>query len=258
MAVDSGESGIMIALPDQAARTTQEPVAVPDGREVTFGRGSAGDPVDLPLDDPSGEPVAGTILPTEGFWRITNLSSTRSYVVENDEGGGEYLRVPPGRRGMPVPFTRARVTVPSARGLVSLTVTAPEPDLGPARAAPVPPDPPENVFSIDVNAKYFLVLLALCEPRLREASSQEMPGTSEIVRRLRGLEPCRSITRAAVNFHIDYLARRKFRVRGTPGAEPGSRPRANWQREAIIATALRFGVVRDDHLTLLDGSTHGD
>ncbi|MFI6448432.1 serine/threonine protein kinase [Kitasatospora sp. NPDC050543] len=245
----AGTSALFVAVPGEGAGG---PVEVRPGHAVTFGRGVAGQSVDVPLDDPAGEPVAGRIRAADGFWLITNLSRLRSYVVENAEGGGEYLRVPPGRLDMPVPFTHARVMLPSADGLLSLTVTAPAPAYLDVPAPPGhPPDQMAAAFSLDCTAKYFLVLVALCEPRLGDASNPAIPGTREIVQRLRGLESCRSITQAAVNFHIDYLARRKLRVRTEQ--LPGTGPRVNWQREAVVSTALRFGVVRDEHLALLAG-----
>jgi hypothetical protein len=224
-------------------------VEVGRGQEVTFGLGSAQDPVDVPLEDPGAEPVAGRIRAADaGFWLITNLSRVRTYVVENDEGGGEYLRVPPGRLDMPIPFTCARVRLASAKGLLSLVVKAPEPAYLHA------PDPQAGAgqmaaaFLLDENAKYFLVLVALCEPRLRDAASMVIPNTSEITRRLQRLAGFRGISSAAVNFHIRYLAG-KLQIRQWPGHEPGAR--ADWQREAIVSRAIRFGLAREEHLRLL-------
>ena len=52
-----------------------------------------------------------------------------------------------------------------------------------------------------------------------------------------------------MNFQIDYLARTKLRVR-TPDGEGGP-GKADWQREALVRLALRFDLVRDEHLSLL-------
>ncbi|KUJ41362.1 hypothetical protein ACZ90_67980 [Streptomyces albus subsp. albus] len=218
-------------------------------QEVTFGRGAGGEAVDIPLHDPAVEPLAGRIRATADYWLITNLSQVSSYVVDNDDDRGEYVRVPPGRVNMPIPFTHARVTLPSLSGTPSLTVTAPRPAYldTPPRS---PVDPPTDAFALDEASKYFLVLVALCEPRLRDASTPAIPGTPEIVRRLREVGSWGGITRAAVNFHIEYLARHKLRVRGKQ--IPGTGERVNWQREAVVATALRFGLVRKEHLDLLD------
>ena len=53
------------------------------------------------------------------------------------------------------------------------------------------------------------------------------------------------LTRAAVNHHIDYLAIEKLRVKAP---EPG---RLDSKREALVAIALRYGIVRDEHRRLL-------
>ena len=58
-------------------------------------------------------------------------------------------------------------------------------------------------FSLDETAKYFLVLTALCEPRLRDGSSAALPTDPEIMDRLRPLPAGQDLTRSAVNFHID-------------------------------------------------------
>lgn len=65
---------------------------------------------------------------------------------------------------------------------------------------------------------------------------------------LHPLESCRDLTRTAVNFHIDYVARTKLRVRDPQGDGDA---KADWQRAALVATALRFNLVRDEHLAML-------
>src|SRR5690606_1199793 len=57
---------------------------------------------------------------------------------------------------------------------------------------------------------------------------------------------CGGLSRTAVNFHIDYLAREKLRVK-----EPSGAGRADWQRAAPVSVALRFDLVRAEHLHLL-------
>jgi hypothetical protein len=97
-------------------------------------------------------------------------------------------------------------------------------------------------------AKYFLVLVALCEPRLRDQPNHDVPTASQVAERLRPLPGCADLTRSAVNFHIDYLARTKLRFR--PDAdEPGGRMEG--KRAALAALALRLDLVREEHLALL-------
>ena len=60
------------------------------------------------------------------------------------------------------------------------------------------------------------------------------------------------LSRAAVNFHIDYLARAKLRVKVTAAEKQEGEPaKADWQRAAIVTLALQFDLVRHEHLALL-------
>lgn len=240
-------NALIVESPAGASRAPRS-IEVGDDQEVTFGRGGAETPVDLPLEDPGVEPVAGRIRAAAGFWLLTNLSQVRSYVVENGEGGGEYVRVPPGRLEMPIPFTCARVTMASANGLLSMTVTAPEPTYLHTPEPNAGVDPMAAAFALDESSKYFLVLVALCEPRLRDSSSMRIPNTSEIVHRLQRVASCRKFTSAAVNFHIRYLVR-KLQIRERKEGDSRSRP--GWQREAMVSRAMRFGLARKEHLRLL-------
>jgi serine/threonine-protein kinase len=97
---------------------------------------------------------------------------------------------------------------------------------------------------MDTGAKYFLVLVALCEPRLRHGGLAPVPTNPEVVRRLQQLPGCERLSREAVDFHVDYVARTKFRLR------PDGQGFAA-RREAVVGFALRFGVVGEDHLRLL-------
>ena len=96
--------------------------------------------------------------------------------------------------------------------------------------------------------RFPLVLVALCEPRLRDGASVVLPTVPQIVERLRPLESCRDLAGAAVNFHIEYLARTKLQVRD-PEADGDAK--TDWQRAAPVATTVRFTLVRDEYLAML-------
>ncbi len=81
-----------------------------------------------------------------------------------------------------------------------------------------------------------------------------LPSDKEIVSRLRPLPGCARITRSAVNFHIDYLARVKLRLRDAAEHEVG---RQESRRSALASFALRFDLVCDEHLALLSPSVSG-
>jgi hypothetical protein len=221
------------------------------GQAATFGRGSAQSPVDIALPDLAISRVAGRILAVEDHWLISNLSVRSTYVIENPEGGGEFVKVAPRRLEMPVPFEFSRVVVPGTGRSAAFLVFAPQHTYADVAANPDgSADATRTSFPLDETAKYFLILVALCEPRLWNPSSPVIPTAPEIMERLAGLPAVVGLTRAAVNFHIDYLAREKLRVK-TPGGAAGAK--ADWQRSALVSLALQFDLVREEHLALLDG-----
>lgn len=220
------------------------------GETADFGRGAPGSPVPVRLADPGVSRCAGQIAAAEDYWRLSNYSRTATYVVENLEGAGEHIKVAPGRLGAPVPFEFSRVLLPAEGADACFKVFAPQHAYQDDEAAPGGGERTTLPFALDPTAKYFLVLLALCEPRLRNASTGAVPGVGGVLDRLRPLESCRDLTRSAVNYHIDYLASVKLRLRDD-AAEPADGGLTGGKREELVAFALRFDLVREEHLTLL-------
>ncbi|WP_443078280.1 serine/threonine protein kinase [Streptomyces sp. SP17KL33] len=225
------------------------------GDVARFGRGSADSPVELRLGDPAVSRLAGEIRVTEDHWQLSNFSATQSYLVENPEGAGEYLRVPPRRAGAPIPFEFARVVLPTRGTTVSFQVFAPD-------HVYLDPDHVRGAgdrwgtqtltaYSLDETALYFLVLVALCEPRLRDESAIAVPTTPQVVERLSSHPEHRGLTARAVSSHIDYLAEEKLRLACPATTDAGQGARRNGKRESIVGLALRFGLVREEHLGLL-------
>ncbi|MFF4622723.1 hypothetical protein [Nonomuraea jabiensis] len=215
------------------------PLELDEGASATFGRRVRGSLMDLQLSDDRGlSREAGCIRATGDHWVISNTSSGATYVVENPEGGGEFVKVAPGEREVPIGYGFARVVIPTLSGLVSFLVWAPRDITGRARELA---GDTTAVFHLDRTKKYFLVLVALCEPRLRDPATAIIPTVPQILKRLADPE----LTRFAVNHHITYLAVEKLRVRGSGGGK------ADWQRAALVGTALRFDVVTQADLALL-------
>ncbi|BCB90009.1 serine/threonine protein kinase [Phytohabitans suffuscus] len=216
------------------------------GAVATFGRGHAGAPVDLVLPDAAVSRLAGQITAVEDYWLISNFSLRNTYAIENPEGGGEFVKLAPRRLDMPVPFEFARVVVPSAERSSAFYVFAPQHTYADRQPQPDgSADATRVAFPLDETSKYFKVLIALCEPRLRDPSSPVIRTVPEILDRLGdGV----GLSRSAVNFHIDYLARIKLRVKAVAGDAPG---KADWQRVALVSLALQFDLVREEHLVLL-------
>jgi hypothetical protein len=228
---------VLVQVPSPDGGRPLQVVPVKPGQTLRFGRGGPDAGVDIELAGQGVSRLAGELTAAEDYWLITNLSAETSYVVDNPEGGGEYITVAPRRIAAPVPFEFARVSLPTRERPAEFLVFAPQH----AYADPgVAPDgsPTVAAFSLDETAKYFLILVALCEPRLRDSASVALPTADEIAERL-------ELTRAAVNHHIDYLAIEKLRVKAP---EPG---RLDSKREALVAVALRYGLVRDEHRRLL-------
>ncbi|MFC4072038.1 hypothetical protein [Actinoplanes subglobosus] len=224
-------------------------VSLSPGSKARFGRGAPGAPVDVRLAGRGVPRSAGDIHATGDHWLLSNLSADKTYVVENPEGGGEHVKVPPGRLLAPIPFEISRVVLPAEQDFVRFNVFAPM-HAYLDRTAVVTPDGEGTLaaFPMDESAKYFLVLVALCEPRLRDRSHVAIPTVETVVHRLRPLPACADLSVAAVNFHIDYLARTKLRVKQDPVGDAG---RLDTKRAALVSLALRFNLVREDHLRLL-------
>ncbi|MER7207771.1 winged helix-turn-helix domain-containing protein [Streptosporangium sp. NPDC000239] len=230
-------SGILVQRGEQV-------LELAPGEHVTFGRGA----VDLVLPDLSVSRLAGRIDAVDDYWTISNLSRRSTYVVDTPEGDGEFVRVPAGRMRAPIPFElgRVRLSGDPSGGMASFLVFAPEHVL-------LRPDAPRReretaqTVPLDATATYFLILVALCEPRLRDPLCGVVPTIPEIIIRLAHL----GLGRSAVNFHIDYLARVKLQVR-----MPERPVRPDWRRVALVSLALRHDLVTTEHLALLETRSH--
>lgn len=230
----------------QSADDRPTVVELRPGESATFGRADA----DILLPDAAVSRAAGVVTAVEDHWVISNLSQRSTYVIENPEGGGEFVKLAPRRIDMPVPFEFARVVLPAGGRLANFYVFAAQHQYAdPREAAPFGADATTVAFPLDETAKYFLVLVALCEPRLRDSTAQVIRTVPEILERLAGAPAAAGLSRAAVNFHIDYLARAKLRVK-KPAAEQAD-GKADWQRAALVSLALQFDLVRHEHLSLL-------
>jgi hypothetical protein len=230
-----------------------ETVRLAPGGVARFGRGAPGAAVDITLPDRAVPRLAGEIAAAGDHWTLSNLSHTITYVVDNPEGAGEHVKVPPGRYAAPIPFEISRVVIPARGEFVTFQVFAPmHTFLDRSGAGPVGGDRTVSAFPLDESAKYFLVLVALCEPRLRDQSLVAIPTIERVVARLRPLPSCGDLTVAAVTFHIDYLARTKLRIKQEPAGE-----RLDTKRAALVSLALRFDLVREEHLRLLPPRADG-
>ncbi|MFE7898941.1 FHA domain-containing protein [Streptomyces sp. NPDC057424] len=219
------------------------------GERLMFGR--AGTDGGMTIDHGGVPRVAGEITAHRSFWLLSNLSEDQTYVVENPEGAGEHLKIAPGRMEAPVPFEFARVVLPAAGDLLAFDVWAPRHAFRSADRRGLPGTATAPAFALDRTSRYFAVLAALCEPRLRGEPHAPLPAVEQLVERLRPVWP--AVSRSSVYWNIDYLAL-KLRLRPGPDtAEPGLR--VNGKKESLVSLALRFDLVREDDLVVLAAAT---
>ncbi len=225
--------------------SVDDQVRIAAGEVLSFGRAAPGGGLTIAHE---GVPrVAGEITAHRSFWLLSNLSEHQTYVVENPEGAGEHLKIAPGRLEAPVPFEFARVVLPAAGDLLTFDVWAPRHAFRSADRQGLPGPVTAPAFALDRTSRYFAVLAALCEPRLRGEPHAPLPAVEQLVERLRGVWP--TVSRSAVYWNIDYLTL-KLRLRpGPEAAEPGQR--INGKKESLVSLALRFDLVREDDLTVL-------
>ncbi|GKQ40888.1 FHA domain-containing protein [Streptomyces sp. A012304] len=240
----------IIVVPPQC-EGPQEQLRLGPGERLAFGRAATGN--DLVIAHAGVSRVAGEITAHRAYWILSNHSAHQTYVVENPEGAGEHIKIAPGRQDAPIPFEFSRVVLPAAGDLLSFDVWAPchgfrARALGPG----VPGATTAPAFALDRTKRYFAVLTALCEPRLRHAPHAPLPTVDDVVERLRPTWP--GASRSAVNWNIDYLAL-KLRLRPGPETpEPGRR--LNGKKESLVSLALRFDLVRDEDLLALSSPAH--
>jgi hypothetical protein len=235
---------IIVVPPEYGGSGTQFRIAT--GERLAFGRATADN--DLVIAHEGVPRAAGEITAHRDFWILSNHSADQTYVVENPEGAGEHIKVAPGRLDAPVPFEFARVVLPAAGDLLSFDVWAPRHRYGQRRAHAGPAGArTAPAFALDRTKRYFAVLAALCEPRLRGEPHAALPTVDQLVERLRPTWP--AAARSSVYWNIDYLTV-KLRLRPGPDTvEPGQR--LNGKKETLVSLALRFDLVREDDLVVL-------
>ncbi|MFZ3467848.1 FHA domain-containing protein [Streptomyces sp. 4.24] len=223
------------------------------GQTLRFGRGAEGEGC-LRLPHAGVSRSAGEITASGTYWSLSNLSRSSTYVVENPEGAGEHIKIAPGRLAAPVPFEFARIVLPAGSELLTLDVWAPRHDYA-DRNEPGDPggDPTALAFPLDRSSRYFLVLTALCESRLRGEPHAPLPTVEQVVERLK--PHWTAANRAAVQWNIDYLAVKLRLKPGPDTADPG--PRLVGKKETLVSLALRFDLVGEDDLAALPAPATG-
>ena len=117
---------VLVQVPSPDGGLPSQVVHVQPGETLSFGRGGPDLDVDIRLAGDGVSRLAGELAAAEDYWLITNLSAEASYVVDNPEGGGEYITVAPRRIAAPVPFEFARVSLPTRERPAEFLVFAPQ------------------------------------------------------------------------------------------------------------------------------------
>jgi len=195
---------------------------------------------DLVVPTGPGVEAAGRVTAYPDHWRLGNHGAA-PLVVTDLEQVQSLVAVPGGRRSVVIPFELARV---SAGNSPLVTVFGPEPGDPEPEVSPCPGLATTRGLPklLDHHTTYFAVLIALCEPRLRQSVDAALPTSTEIAQRLsrRGI----TLTPRAVDWHIEYVAG-KLGVRHS--GQPG-RARRAWRKEAVASAALRQLLVGPEHL----------
>lgn len=190
-------------------------------------------------------PAMGRISARRDHWRLDNLGSPPLVVVDLERPQNQ-VTVGRGHAGVAVPFELARI---HDSGQPLATVFGPEPSVLQRTVSPCPAvQRTRQSCYLDPDTTYFAVLVALCEPRLSPlagaatTTAAVLPTSVEIARSLarRGIP----ITTRAVDAHIEYLVDKL----GLRSAEPATRARRSWRKEALVGTALRRELVAPDYL----------
>ncbi|MET9831236.1 FHA domain-containing protein [Streptomyces sp. NPDC006385] len=234
----------IIVVPGGSSRPGEQFRLAP-GETLSFGRG---DRTGLTIPHEGVSRDAGEIRAVDAHWTLSNLSGGQTYVVENPEGAGEHVKVAPGRLDAPIPFEFSRIVLPAGSELLSFDVWAPRHDYL-DRPGPRAGVPTASAFPLDRGKRYFQVLVALCAARLRGDPHAPLPTAEELTDLLRPNWP--SVSRTSVHWNIEYLSI-KLRLKPGPDATAEGGPRLNGRKERLVSLALRFDLVREDDLALLD------
>ncbi|MEU2672249.1 FHA domain-containing protein [Streptomyces sp. NPDC007164] len=245
----------IIVVPANCAGPADQ-IRLEPGETLAFGRNPAAPAAaaarrHLTIEHGGVSRTAGEITASVAFWTLSNHSARQTYVVENPEGAGEHIKVAPGRVEAPIPFEFSRVVLPAGGDLLNFDVWAPRHDYADRPADRSGGEATALAFPLDRTKRYFQVLAALCEPRLRGEPHAPLPTVDQVTERLRPVWPAAG--RASVQWNIDYLAV-KLRLKQPPESAVGG-PRLNGKKETLVALALRFDLVSQEQLDVLEKPT---
>ena len=224
------------------------------GEELTFGRSA-----DLVVDDNRYlHRLIGRFTWSNGMWWLVNTGSSIALRLD-DADGPSYARVAPGST-VPLSFETATLSF-EAGGRpyelrTELLVDSPLLTVDVMGAGSddtgghVDPEATTTAGSLPLNDEQRLLLVALCEPWLRDAASNELPTNRQLAMRL-------GWTITKFNRKLDWLCQ-KYATAGVTGLRGSSDLLARDRRVRLVEHALDASVVTAADLVLLDSPTGGD
>ncbi len=249
------------------------PVPAPDGPELTLTHAAAtlvlrrgdiatvgrqvegGGPTDAPHVGLSANPRlhahTATVTVDDSGWVLTNAGRwLHIRVVEAD--GPNRLEVGPGR-SLRVPYPVCELEIALGDEVARLRASCPLPDAVADGPPPAGSGSTVSGLGLDPGTGYFLALVALCEPRLRDPQSAEVATVGQIVARLNRLPPpAERVTPKAVERRLAHV-RAKLGVGGVD--EHGLSAAGLEVRDAarqVVELVLRTGTVTVADLARLD------
>ncbi len=225
---------------------TADQIRISSGERLAFGR-AAQDGGGLAIAHEGVPRIAGEITAHQRFWLLSNFSENQTYVVENPEGAGEHIKVAPGRLDAPVSFEFSRVVLPAAGDLLSFDVWAPDHAFRSVDRHGLAGTLTAPSFALDRTKRYFAVLAALCEPRLRGEPHAPLPCVEELVERLRPVWPWGQPLRGLLEHRLPVRE-------AAPAPRPGhgGTGQAHQRQEGVLGLlALRFDLVHEGDLVVL-------
>lgn len=217
------------------------------GAELTFGRSA-----DLVIDENRYlHRLIGRFTWANGMWWLVNTGSSIALRLA-DASGPSYAKVAPGAT-VPLAYESAVLTF-EAGGRpyelrLELLVDNPLLELDAGRGDTVgSPDleATTTAGSLPLNDEQRLLLVALCESRLDDSPSHELPTNRQIASRL-------GWTITKYNRKLDWLCQ-KYAAAGVSGLRGSSDLLARDRRVRLVEHALDSGVVTAADLSLLPGA----
>lgn len=224
------------------------------GDSVSFGRGGPADGVELQLsDDERLHRRAGRATMTESGCELANTGGWLHLLVTSLDGPGRD-DLGPGETRL-IPWRRVRIDIPLGDAEVGFEVLRHGEPAATVPGDEVATEGQYTVQALRVNrsAGYFRALVALCEQRLLDPATDELPSDAQIALRLNSLDlEDRHVTAKAIERRLNYL-REALGMKDQPEGTGGGGLERRDARQRLADVALATGTVKRSDLHLLAG-----